>query len=441
MSIRSWSVTVSALALVAAGQTVALGPVLAAPTRPVLTHADTWGPIHRFEPDPVGQSLVVGSRDVATVVWGSQKSWPEPVKAARRTAAGRWLGPVTLGVGYDPVVATDAAGNLTVAWCRDRKGFTTGVWAARKPVGRPWSRPVHLSQDKVAPAYPDGGSVYGATNLDVAMGHGGAALVTWEWGNWERGVPFRIQAAYRQAQGRWGRMQGLTPHGEATNAHVAFALNGTAWVAFDRNPAAGPDRVVVRSRSTAGTWSPPKRIGVGRLGDLGATRRGELLVVFVGGARIRAALGSVATGAWKAPIAVTPARTHVHVWSVAMNGSGAALVAYVPSHHRVDVVRRPVGGPWTKPARVAEPSVRLSAVFAAIGPLGDMFVGWHNDYGMWGSYRAAGRGWRPPTTAQRDHGQADVLEAVQPQIGHSGDVILLWAQEERPLRARVLNAS
>lgn len=429
MSVRSWAVLVAAAALALSAQPAQSAPVA------LSRGTDTWGPVHRFERDPFGESVAVGPGDLTTVAWGSQLRWPEPVKVQQRTATGRWLAPVTLGVGYNPVVASDGAGNLTVAWSRDRRGFTTGVWVARKPVGQPWTRPVHVSEDRAAPAYPDGGSTYGATGLDVAMSRG-AAVVTWLWGNWEREIPFRVQAAYRPAHGQWGTAQALTaPPARADEPRAALGRDGTAWVAYDLTPATGPTRVEVRSRPASGGWGPAERLARGTLGDVGVTGRGDVSVVFRGRGRVRVA-ERPAAGAWRAPYAVTPRDVSVREWAVALSPRGAGVVAYL-HHHRVEAVRRAFGGRWTGSLTVAGPGIRLAEVVTAVSPGGDVFVGWDNSYGLWGRYRAARQGWGAATTVQPDRG-VDVLESVHAQVLPGGDAVLLWAQEERPLRARVL---
>jgi len=440
MSVRWCAVWVSASALAVTGQVVAASTATAAPSATAVVAAtETWGSVHGFERAPHGQSMAVDARGVTTVVWGSQKGWPEPVKVAQRTAAGRWLAPVKLGAGYSPVVGTDRAGNLIVAWCRDRTGFTTGVWAARKPWGKPWTRPVHLSRDAVAPGYPDGESRYGALDLDLAVHPGGATLVTWQWGSAERHIPFRIQAVYRPTRGPWGSMHAVTPAAAAGNAHTAFAPNGRAWVAYERSPASGPTAVKVRSRSMTGVWSPAERVGTGALGELGVGRHGAVTIVFGGRGRVRVAVRPATTGVWKTPVPVTPSSVHVRQWSVALNPAGACLVAYLWKRDRVDAVRRTAGGRWTTPMTLADPTVSLAGVMTGLNARGDMFAGWDNSYGMWGRYRPAGQGWHATTTAQPDSGQVDVLEATQTLVAPGGDVVLLWAQEERPLRARVLS--
>ncbi|MCB8955762.1 MAG: hypothetical protein H6529_04705 [Nocardioides sp.] len=440
MSVRAGALLVVALSVsLSASLSVSLSVQAARPSVARVEAVDTWGPVHRFEGAPRGESVAAGPDGSATVAWGSQRGWPEPVKVARRTPTGRWSPPATLGEGFAPVVAADPLGNLTVAWCRERNGFTTGVWVARKPAGRPWTRPVHVSRDRKAPGYPDGWTSYGAAGLDVAVTAAGAAVVTWEWGGPDRGVPSRIQAVRRAPHGRWGPVETVssTVGGESTGAQVAVARNGTAWVAYDRSPVTGPTGVVVRSRSAAGTWSPAARVDTGELGDLGVSTRGDVTVVLLHRGRVRVAV--LPRGrAWQPPVAVTPRDVRVTDWSVALSPRGAVLVGYLWRDDRVDVVRRAFGGSWTAPVTVADPVAPVYEVFTAVDARGDMFTGWSDHYGIWSRYRPTGKGWRAETTAQRGGG-VEVLEGVRSQVLPGGDVVLLWAQEGKPLRARVLD--
>jgi hypothetical protein len=400
---------------------------------------DTWGPVHVIERNPVGASMVVGPHGVTTVVWGSSKGWPEPVRAVQLMPDGHWREPVGLGVGSRPVVAADAAGNLVAAWSRTRKGFTTGVWAARKPAGKPWSRPVHLSRDKVAPGYPNGGSEYGALDLDVSTGHGGAALVTWRWGNWERDLPYRLHAAYRPPRGRWGPDITLTPRAEAVDAQAAFARNGKAWVVYQLRTAQGPDKLAARSRSASGGWGSAATVGRGSLGDVSVNAHGGVTVVFARNHGVRAAMRPASRTTWLEPVLITPQAARVRAWSVAMNGSGDALVTYRTSAHSVDAVRLRRGGVWTQPRTLVDTDDHLVGLLTAVNARGDMFAGWDNMYGIWGCVRSSRDGWHGVTTAQPDVGGVDVLEATSAAVTPSGDVVLLWEQEARPLRVRVLH--
>lgn len=447
MSVGTWAalLTGSSLALTMVVAVPAPTSSSSAPTRPSAASSapvpqETWGPPHRFESNPVGQSLAVDGRGATTVVWGSQLAWPEPVKAARRTAGGRWREPITLGVGHSPVITADAAGNLLAAWCRDRPGRTTGVWAAWRPAGGRWTPPVGLSQDVAAPGYPDGEGLYGARNLDAALGPDGTAAVTWEWGGWERDVPFRVQAVVRPAGGTWGEVDSWAPAAGSGDARVAVAGDGAAWLAYEQSTASGPLRVHVRSRDAGGDWGRPKRVDAGSLGDLTVTDRGDVVVVVKDGGRVQAVVRSATARGWTAPVAATPPGLRVRIWSVGLDRSGAALVTYLQGRRRVEAVRRRADGRWSRPRTLASVRSRLSGVDSAVGERGGMYAAWDDSYGLWGRYRPAGGGWHPVTMAQADTGQVDVLEDVQMAVTPRGDVVLLWAQEARPLRARVLGA-
>ena len=87
---------------------------------------------------------------------------------------------------------------------------------------------------------------------------------------------------------------------------------------------------------------------------------------------------------------------------------------------------------------MADPAAPVYEVFTAVDARGDMFAGWSDHYGIWSRYRPTGKGWRAETTAQRGGG-VEVLEGVRSQVLPGGDVVLLWAQEGKPLRARVLD--
>lgn len=393
--------------------------------------AETWGPVHRFERNVSGR-LVADARGVTTVVWTSLTTWPHTIKLASRAAQGGWGPARTLGVGSDPVIAADRQGTLTVAWTRERSGHTTGVWAARKPVGRPWSKPTHVSVDR-----PLSGSAYGAADLDVAVSPRGAALVTWVWGRGTAGIPFRIQAAHRAAGGTWGPVVAVTPPADALAPLAAFAPDGRAWVAWDRTPADGPTSVKARSRAPDGTWTATRRVAVGNLGGLGVSKQGKVTIAFRDRVAIRVVIGPRADGSWPPATRLTAPGSRIEEWSFATNPAGAAIVAYAGASDRVFVLRRSVAGAWTSPLQIGEPPGSLWVLTASVNPRGDMFVSW-GAYGIWARYRPVGGGWHGLTTVQPDAG-VDVLEAIDSRVTPSGDAVLLYEQEERALRARVLD--
>ncbi len=429
---------VSLMTAAALGQGVVGAPGSATATpEPVarVSLAETWGPVKRFESNPWGASMVVDSRGVTTVVWASTKTWPHSIKVARRTAAGAWKDPVKVGRGNNPVVAADAKGTVTVAWERERNDLTTGVWAARKVAGKTWSAPVHLSADKAAPGYPDGGDVRGVSDLALVVHPKGATLVAWEWTN---KTPSKIQAVFRPVRGPWRTVVDLTGATNATNPVAAFGPTGRAWVAYSRAPAHGPTAVKVRDRLLNGTWTSPVRVGTGQLGGLGVDRYSEVTVAFRKAGAVRTALWSPVAG-WQAPTLATPAGASVQEWAFATNRRGAAVVEYTRPNGRVDAVRRTNQGDWIAPVTLAAPGGN-SLPTAAMNADGDLFAAW-GIYGLWAAYRPAGGDWHATMTVQPDTGGVDVLESTASQVAPDGDVALLWDQEARPLRVRVMDGS
>lgn len=430
---------VSLLGLSALGLGVVGAPAVAAPeASPVPSSrllADTWGPVQRFEGNPWGEAITVDARGVTWVTWASTKTWPHSIKVARRTPAGVWKDAVTVGRGNNPVVGADAKGTVTVAWERERADLTTGAWAARKAVGKAWSTPVHLSVDQAAPGYPDGGDVRGVSDLSLVVHPRGATLVAWEWTN---RTPAKIQAAFRPPNGPWRAVVDLTGAADATDPIAAFGPTGRSWVAFSRTPADGPTAVKVRSRLLDGTWTATDRVGAGRLGGLGVSRYSEVTVAFRQAGAVRTALWSPVAG-WQAPTLATPADASVQEWSFASNRRGAALVAYTRPNGRVDAARRTNRGTWLAPVTLADPGGNLLPT-AAMNADGDMFAAW-GTYGLWAAYRPAGGDWHATTTVQPDTGGVDVLETTASQVTPGGDAVLLWTQEARPLRVRVMTSS
>lgn len=426
--------TALGLGVVAAPAVAASGPAPAAPPVEAGLVEDTWGPVQRFESNPWGEAITVDARGVTWVTWASTKTWPHSIKVARRTAAGTWKDPVTIGRGNNPVVGVDAKGTVTVAWERERSDLTTGVWAARKAVGKAWSSPVHLSVDKAAPGYPDGGDVRGVAHLALAVHPKGAALVAWEWSN--RTLP-KIQAVFRPPSGPWRGVVDLTPAANATVPRVAFGPTGRAWVAFSRTPVDGPTAVKVRDRRLNGSWIAPVRVGIGQLGGLGVNRFTEVTVAIRRAGAVRTALWSPVAG-WQIPILATPADAHVQEWSFASNRHGHAVVVYNRPNGRIDVARRVGKNVWLAPVTLADPGGN-SLPTAAVNAAGDMFAAW-GSYGLWAAYRPADGDWHATTTVQPDAG-VDVLESTLSQVTPAGDAVLMWDQEARPLRVRVMTPS
>ncbi|MEZ5094463.1 hypothetical protein, partial [Nocardioides sp.] len=257
-------------------------------------------------------------------------------------------------------------------------------------------------------------------------------LVAWAWSN---NNPPKIQAAFRPVAGPWRKAVDLTPAANATNPRVAFAPTAKAWVAFNRTPLDGPTAVKARCRLLDGSWTPTARVGSGRLGGLGVDRYSEVTVAFRSSGTIKTALWSPVAG-WQAPTLATPVGASVQEWAFASNRRGAALVVYHRPNGRIDAARRTNQGVWIAPVTLADPGSNLLPT-AAMNASGDLFAAW-GMYGVWGAYRPSGGDWHPATAALPDTGGVDVLETTASQVAPNGDAVLLWDQEARALKVRVL---
>jgi hypothetical protein len=442
MSARSWAVNVTAGALAVTGQ-ILVQP----PSAPAAALADaaaaatqTWGPVTRLGWSPWGESLVVDAANNTAVV-STTRSWPPAVVVRRHPDGGSWGDPVVVGHGYAPQVAADARGNLTVVWLTRRQGFTDGVVAVRRPVGGRWSDPVRLSHDLRVPGYPQGGEeAYGADDVDLAVSPRGAAVVAWAWGSDGRDKPWRIQSAYRPPRGAWREPVDVTPASEARAPQVGIDLHGIATVAYGRQLFGHPQVLKVRRRVPGDGWTRPAVVAPeGYDYSLGVDRAGDAVVVFSPDFRAVQAVSRPADGRWGPARALSPAGVAVNDFALAMNGRGVTVVALGRSNGRVDLVQRPADGPWSAPVPVALDGSVVSDVLVALNGAGDLFLGW-GTYALYGQYLPHGGDWSGPFTISPDAG-VEVLESTHAQVAPDGDVAVLWKQEERRLKVRLMAAS
>jgi hypothetical protein len=427
--------------------TLAAGPAPAGPSAPPGTSAGalpraapTWGPVKRLDRNPQGESLVVDARNVTTVVWATAA---RSIVAIRRPDGGPWGRRVVIGRGYAPQVVADARGNLTVAWLNERRGFTDGVMAARRPVGGGWSDPVRISRDRRVPGYPaDGLGSWGAESLDLAVNARGDAAVSWDWGSDERAVPWRVRSAYRPAGGPWRSPQRVTPADGSRDPQLGVGDGGTVLLVHTGQSSESPLALASRRRLPGGSWTGPTRV-TPRAFDwhLAVDRRGNAVLVFSDDLTTVRAVHRPGRGTWSAPRTLSPAGVEVGSYDLTMNRRGAAAVAMAREDNRIDLVRRPPGGPWTSPVRIARPgpTTGVAELVVALNGAGDTFVAW-GTYALVGIYRPRGEVWSAPFTLSPDAG-VEVLEDTYAAVAPDGDVVVLWDQEERPLKVRVMDAS
>ncbi|GAA1147307.1 hypothetical protein [Nocardioides aquiterrae] len=396
--------------------------------------AADWGPVTTLAANTRGESLAVDARGAVTVVWAGTAS-PGDVIARRRTAGGDWHAPVVIGHGYAPQVVVDRRGDVTALWLTQEPGRTDGVAAARRPAGGHWSDPVEVSRDLPVPGYQPGAEdVYGATQLDVAVGARGVVAAAWAWGSVDRHRPWRVQAVWRHRHGGWADPAAVTPANSSSAPQVGVAADGTTVVAWGRQPFGHPQTLRARRHDGSG-WTAPETVArEGYAPELAVDRAGDALLVFHTATDRAAAAAMTAGGAWQPVERLSPAGVDAEDVALAMNAAGAAVVAVGRPGGRVDLVDRPRGGPWGPPVRAVRSRATVYDVLVALDGAGDVFLGW-GGYALYGKLRPAGGSWGARTTISPDAG-AEVLEATYAAMAPDGAVAVLWKQEERPLKVR-----
>lgn len=389
--------------------------------------------------------VAVDRHGTTTVVWGTHW-WNGQIRVARRPAGGAWSDPVTIGRGVSPQVATDAWGNVTVVWSRNRPETTTGVMAARRPVAGTWTEPVRLSEDRPAPGYgpQDDEGTFGAHYVDLAVGSGGAALVTWQWGSYDRDVPFRVQAVYRPAGKRWGPSVNLTGPDWSSEPTSAVDDHGNAVVAFGEEAAVLKARRRVVGRGwTAVTTLARKGLSGPESWDLAASGGGAATVVFIRYTSDRSIVYAVrrpAGGAWSKPRRLSPDGVSAWEPAVVTDAGGTATVTWHRRDNRIDAVRRPAGARWGTPVQIAWPSPGAEALTIHANRRGDVFVGWRAGNGIQGAHRPCSGTWTAPfvLTPTPAASSYDYAAAVY----EGGDIALVWhpGYEPGPIRYRRVRA-
>lgn len=111
------------------------------------------------------------------------------------------------------------------------------------------------------------------------------------------------------------------------------------------------------------------------------------------------------------------------------------MVAWAHKDGRVDVARRPRQGPWSGPERVVDVVDQVSKVAVALNGAGDAFLTW-GQYALYGTYLPSGGSWTS-RVALSPETAVDVLESIDAKVAPSGDAVVMWDQEDMPLKVRV----
>ncbi len=218
-----------------------------------------------------------------------------------------------------------------------------------------------------------------------------------------------------------------------------IGADGTVVALLGRQRFGHPQVLRTRDRATDGTWTEPALVTrEGYSPILAVDPAGNAVVAFSPDFEGVRAAYRPAGGGWSAARGVSPEGVDVADFALAMTGAGEAVLALGRVSGRVDVLRRPVEGPWSVPERVVARGTTVYDVVLAVDDAGDTFLGW-GGYALLGAYRPNGGAWSEPFTISPETG-VDVLESTHARIAPDGDVAVLWDQEARPLKVRLMTA-
>jgi hypothetical protein len=399
----------------------------------------SWGPEMVVAASSRGSSLAVDAQSNTWVVWETLHG---TIRVAQRPPGGTWGEPReiarTNSAMAEPQVAADSAGNLTVAWITYRQGFTDGVKAVTRNARGGWSDPIRISEDKRVRGYgTDGKGPWGARWLDLGVSPKGAVTVAWAWGSEDRNKAWRIQSVYRRPGRDWGGVVTLTGATGAREPQVGIAADGTVTLLYARQPVGRPWSLLSRVRHPGRGWSDATVVSDrGYRPQLAVDRSGDAVVVFMAtSSRVMAAYRPHGAP-WRSPRQLSPQGIGGDkTFALAMNGRGAVLVAFAGPHGTVDLVQRTPHDPWSAPARVVDSPDWIGHVAVALNGVGDTLLTW-GEYALYGMYLPNGGTWTSQVTLSPET-DVDVLETIDAEVAQNGDALVMWDQEDMPLKVRV----
>jgi len=350
--------------------------------------------------------------------------------------APRWGGPLQISSGeraVGPELALDSAGTGLVVWdqevgadcTRDPASLfcTHIVQAATRAAGSAsWQPPLELSRPGVG-AEPRG-----------AIGPAGDAAVAWIHDIGENRV---MQATYRRGvSGAFPEPNDVSEVVRAVRSHrVALDERGNAVLAWAERPL-GQDffDVAVATRSAAsGVWSGRTRLSslTGRSAagpELAVAPNGLALVAWTEtDGTVRAASGSLDSGAWQAPVDVGRGARSNGGLDVAANSAGDAVVVWVGQAGATDDTRaafRPRGGAWAQPVSLGAGRPGSAPVpSVAITSRGGVLAAWLSAGGVTASMRSPTGTWQPSLVPG-----SQTASTVRLALGDSGNAVAAWAR-------------
>ena len=286
--------------------------------RAIVAHV-VWRRSHALA---AGVTVVLDARGELTVAWieePSSSNGPHVVRSVRRTPAGRWTAPQTIGRSvafYDatPKLAVAPDGRVLLSWYA---GSSAGVRAAWRSPGRPFVAASTVTRTAITdptPAFDAGGGahVYGIVRCDSRAAHGvvldsrsgsrrfgapvlvapapaselaisyagrGRALAAWQRSECSTLEPSPGAAAARaMVNGAWRRPYVPDPRATAAEVTPVAAGAGGGTVGWVNQPyAPAPPVVLSMTADTSGAFSAPAA-PAGRLAAVARDAAGDVVI-------------------------------------------------------------------------------------------------------------------------------------------------------------------
>lgn len=260
------------------------------------------------------------------------------------------------------------------------------------------------------------------------------------------------------ADAGWGRPQVLA--GDAgylwgpTLAANASGLAVAVWLSGEFGTIDGPRLNLARYLPDAGGWQGPEVVSAASPllktdATVGIDDRGDLFVAWVapvmanGGASLWVRRFDAAGGSWSEPrhFDVPPFQSAASAVSLAVNGSGRAVIAYLYGANDKQVraaVSLPDGG-WSDEVVGAASGFVATGVSAAVGSSGDAVIAWAQDNSMRGQWRVAAsarRGERWTAPAPIDAADGGPSRGPAATVDGEGRALVAWTQGDAAHFAR-----
>lgn len=331
---------------------------------------------------------------------------------------------------FGPRIAADSQGNAVVVFT-SHDGEVHRVQAAYRPAGGPWSTPVTLSVAGQESRQPD---------PQVAVDGRGRAVAVWKA---RVGDATSLQVADRRADGPWSDPVTISAADRhAYEPQIAVAPNGGTTVSWGSSRRTGDDPideiVWAAHRPAGGSWGPPVKLAEDALRPhVGVDAEGNTVAVWRQGGDIPAVRTATLPvgGSWSSPVTLSDPGQSAGPPRVAVNASGAAVVAWLGhdgTDWRVQAASRSAGGTWSAPTTVSGPGRSAEWPEVAIDRQGNAVVVWRRRGVVNVDVDAvqiadlpAGGSWTAPFTVTPDY-----AHALDPNVvfDEFGNVHAVWRQ-------------